>query len=390
MKKTLIESGLCYLAVLIFSASLCGCGSGTSGAPNPTTSARSQTCIGCHSRQGAEWSPSAHNTKNGASCADCHDAHPGHPNSCNVCHNGQFGSNPSAVAIRNTGAVEEYRGAVAKYADIGDSNMCLVCHREGDGTVRSDSISASLPFANTPFIRSTDATGGVTLFKKIGYHYYADSTNKYTDADFYHHDEIGIGNFSGTGTMGPCVTCHIGQASEGKRHSSMPIDGNRNLISTVCAKCHNELNAPEPITTADLDDQKDGYTSALVVLAKVLKDKGIVYRDAAPNFDTTNWLVFSVLTDGAQTMGAAFNFNLLWHDYGAYVHNRRYAKRLIFDSIDWMLDGAITGAIEAQLPASTSAGELVFTKSDGTGMYYNDVRKAAAVTYLQGTTGLRP
>lgn len=374
MKKTLIESIVCYLAVI----ALCGCGSGTSGAPDATKSTIAQTCIGCHSRQGGEWSPSAHNTKNGAACADCHDAHPGHPNSCNVCHNGQFGSNPSVVAIKND-------GAVAGYPDINASNMCLACHV---GPVHGDSVTGALNFAATPFIRSEDRTGGATLFKKSGYHYYADSTNKYSDADFYHHDEIGLSNFNGTGTFGPCVTCHIGQTGESKRHSSMPIDGSRNLISAVCVKCHNELNAPEPMTSAVLDARKNGYTSALVVLAKVLKDKGIVYRDTAPNFDTTNWLVFGVLTDGAQTMGASFNFNLLWHDYGAYVHNRRYAKRLIFDSIDWMLDGTITGSIA--LPASTPTGELVFTKSDGTGMYYNDAVKAAAISYLQGTTGSRP
>lgn len=377
MKKILIEGIFCYLAVFIILVALCGCGSGTSGVPNPTKSERSQTCIECHSRQGAEWSPSAHNTKNGASCADCHDAHPGHPNSCNVCHNGQFGSSPSVVAIRNT-------GAVAGYADISGSNMCLACHA---GTVHGTSISASLPFANTPFIRSTDVTGGVTLFNKIGFHFYPSSGNKYTDADFYHHDEIGVSNFSGTGTMGPCITCHIGQASEGKRHSSMPIDNNRNLVSAVCVKCHNELNAPEPMTSAVLDARKTGYTSALIVLAKVLKDNGIVYNDTLPNFSTTDWLVFGAST-GEQTMGAAFNFNLLWHDYGAYVHNRRYAKRLIFDSIDWMLDGTVTGLIS--LPASTPTGELIFTKSDGTGMYYNDAVKAAAISYLQGTTGSRP
>ena len=37
-------------------------------------------------------------------------------------------------------------------------------------------------------------------------------------------------------------------------------------------------------------------------------------------------------------MGAAFNLNLLFRDYGGFAHNDLYAKRLIYDSIDW-LDG---------------------------------------------------
>jgi hypothetical protein len=43
---------------------------------------------------------------------------------------------------------------------------------------------------------------------------------------------------------------------------------------------------------------------------------------------------------GQNTMGAAFNFNLLEHDPGAFVHNRMYTKRLIYDSIDWA-DGGV-------------------------------------------------
>ena len=44
--------------------------------------------------------------------------------------------------------------------------------------------------------------------------------------------------------------------------------------------------------------------------------------------------------------GAAHNYNYLYHEPGAYAHNRFYTKRLIFDSIDWLdnftLDGTIT------------------------------------------------
>ncbi len=44
-----------------------------------------------------------------------------------------------------------------------------------------------------------------------------------------------------------------------------------------------------------------------------------------------NWGTVDVL-------GAALNFNYLWHDFGAFAHNSRYVKRLIYDSIDYMDD----------------------------------------------------
>ena len=44
-------------------------------------------------------------------------------------------------------------------------------------------------------------------------------------------------------------------------------------------------------------------------------------------------------------LGAAHNFNYLHHEPGAYAHNRFYAKRLIFDSLDWLDNGALDGTI---------------------------------------------
>jgi hypothetical protein len=55
-------------------------------------------------------------------------------------------------------------------------------------------------------------------------------------------------------------------------------------------------------------------------------------------------------------MGASFNFNLLEHDPGAYVHNRMYVKRLIYDSIDWVDDGIMNYSVGATLTTLCSGG----------------------------------
>jgi len=73
--------------------------------------------------------------------------------------------------------------------------------------------------------------------------------------------------------------------------------------------------------------------------------------NAVKDWDPANGGVIT----GKNTMGAAFNFNLLEHDPGAYVHNRMYVKRLIYDSIDWADDGVLNYSVGAMLKALNPA-----------------------------------
>ena len=61
------------------------------------------------------------------------------------------------------------------------------------------------------------------------------------------------------------------------------------------------------------------------------------------------------VTYGKNFMGSAFNFNLLEHDPGAYVHNRTYVKRLIYDSIDWLDDARMNNSVGTSLNALSGA-----------------------------------
>ncbi|OGW42351.1 MAG: hypothetical protein A2010_08695 [Nitrospirae bacterium GWD2_57_9] len=80
-------------------------------------------------------------------------------------------------------------------------------------------------------------------------------------------------------------------------------------------------------------------------------------------------------TTGKNNMGAAFNFNLLDHDPGAYAHNRYYAKRLIYDSIDWLDDNQMNysvGLTLNALPGGTTykAGALEYLLNGGVATPY--------------------
>jgi len=69
--------------------------------------------------------------------------------------------------------------------------------------------------------------------------------------------------------------------------------------------------------------------------------------NAVKDWDVTNGGEAS----GKNFMGAAFNFNLFEHDPGAYVHNRTYVKRLVYDSIDWLDDASMNNSVGASLNA---------------------------------------
>ncbi|HIJ95726.1 MAG TPA: hypothetical protein HPP94_08320 [Desulfuromonadales bacterium] len=51
------------------------------------------------------------------------------------------------------------------------------------------------------------------------------------------------------------------------------------------------------------------------------------------------------LRSAAYTMGSVYNFYMLYYDPGAFAHNRRYVKRLIFDSMDWLDDGTLNKSV---------------------------------------------
>jgi hypothetical protein len=61
-------------------------------------------------------------------------------------------------------------------------------------------------------------------------------------------------------------------------------------------------------------------------------------------------------TTGKNNIGVALTLSMFLNDPAAYVHNRYYAKRLIYDSIDWLDDGVMNYSTGATLNTICSAG----------------------------------
>jgi hypothetical protein len=339
---------------------------------------------------------------------------------CNACHDDGKG-NAYSYKTRSVARVVAYynysvnstvagfptkvRQRIAKtYPDIATSNVCAECHV---GLEIGELIRTSAPFinySNISFLNSHFLSAGATVYRTSGFHFYT-SQNKYANIAYFQHDLVGVANTKGTGYSGPCVTCHIGQANENRRHSFLPTDRSGKLLSTVCIRCHDPLLVPNS-TAMDgnaIEHERSGFNAALAVLAKTLKNRGFAFVDAYPYFGTPaspvkNWRKFTGgygsglvpqagnIPAGALTMGAAFNLNLLVHDYGAFTHNRYYSKRLIYDALDWMQDGLMGNGIEGGVNALTDDASVFVSAKTGHVYAVNATTKAEAIAYLQGTS----
>lgn len=283
----------------------------------------------------------------------------------------------ATVTYANTGSTST---ETITYPDSGESNICMNCHtgRESGNIVKNLPLSTN--FAAKGFENSHYLTAGGTLFGKTGYTNFSSAEGRgkrnYTLVDFngdgvtdFQHDLIGRSAPGTRSGKGPCVECHMSNSSN---HKFLPFTEDAAgqvtaVISTVCINCH-VPGTPYALTPAVVNGQKEQYADALAALKAQLEARGFYFQEKNPYFfdaagtAVTNWTDASDTSangrfTGEQNMGAAFNYNLLKHDPGAYAHNRFYTKRLIYDALDWLDDLSLNysvGATLTALPAATS------------------------------------
>jgi len=288
---------------------------------------------------------------------------------CWGCH-----SNAGNGTLRNPGAITENYAAIINsttgttgtaatvtYPDAKGSNVCMSCHlgREvGQNITNTTDADGDLGFINSHYL----AAGG-TLFGTTGYEF---ADRDYVNRSNFKHDKIGSADAPGTGSNGPCVGCHMTTPNSHKftnvtKNAAGEITA---ITSTACVTCHsgNYALTPEALTT-----EEEEYVAALDALKATLASKGIYFHNAHPYFYNgangaggafTNWAGVYGLAEWKNSMGAAFNFNLLEHDPGGYAHNRYYAKRLIWDSIDYIYDGTLNHDVVEAIDAQVTAARL--------------------------------
>ena len=233
--------------------------------------------------------------------------------------------------------------------DMGGSNVCLNCHSGRGGMYKQLGGDAADP--NGPAEQGgTDthyyASGG-TIYQEltnIGYMYFG--AGSYDDPSYYGHDSLG------------CADCHM-TSEESHTYQVVGKDDTDTIVAIVsktCVSCHDGEHAlfvaesqvgttqdiwngtasvPTTVSqvmaddaAAEMEHEAHGYHDALDALGAVLTVAG---TPPSPNYP-----YFSGNATDQGHGGAMHNHSYLHHEPGGYAHNRFYAKRLIFDSIDWL------------------------------------------------------
>ena len=247
---------------------------------------------------------------------------------CSACHQDY------SWKRRNIGAQTldyKYNGIDVVLPDAGDSNLCLVCH-SGRGNGQS-----ARPTRNGSTYHH--AVAGAVLFSDkthVGYEFDIDgngnSAEHYGNPAHFKHNIIGM-----TNGAGPCVSCHM-KSSNSHTFGVVTKDttGAITSINTIalCNTCH---TAKYALTPAKLEEESEGYRDAGNLLDAKLTAKGIMI----PRTGTKEYIAALPAND----YGAWLNSSLTSDEPGGFAHNRYYVKRLIFDSLDWLDNGAFDGTI---------------------------------------------
>ncbi|GAM08455.1 C-type polyheme cytochrome OmcB [Geobacter sp. OR-1] len=307
--------------------------------------------------------------------------------SCDACHtsyNFAVSTVPQVTIYYNFSAAaagppetRKYNNHPVTFPSIGPSNVCIPCHAgRGNGAIIKDPdggvslTTMGLNFSNTNSPSGHDFSGAAMLMAKSGYEFSGKEYRAGIGA-VTNHDAPSAGD-----GRGPCITCHMNPGEPESHHfmavehgAQFPIIGSslawtrlysvsatspaaltiQNLVSKSCnsSSCHSGT-----ITTGTLNEDKEGYISALAALNKWVRlVRNVPAKPQLPFNSSTNkarsatkWDFLGTGT-GPDLMGAAFNLGLMNNEPGSYVHNPLYAKRLIYDSIFWLCTTATDPAL---------------------------------------------
>lgn len=283
---------------------------------------------------------------------------------CWACHD----TAPPTVSLRDDHPMSdtiEYTIPTGRApGDITGSNVCVSCHvgRMGGEDVKLLPLTTRYNNISAHYL-----SAGGTMYRTIGYEF---SGQNYANAAGYMHTMAGT-TMPNTGMNGPCVSCHMAGDAGHTLEASIEDGGgtitNIPSFGSSCAACHVE---GETALIATLNTKKTGYEAALTAL------EGLI--DARPEFKVCSNYPYLVAEGAAcsrtnayptgggswashDLIGAVFNYGVLGngHEPGAFVHNSLYAKRLIYDSIDYIDDNTLNSSVAATIgvgPALTWLG----------------------------------
>ncbi len=280
---------------------------------------------------------------------------------CWACHTDSAGGLRDPGVFANVSPYSEPAARIAAVPDLSGSNICMSCHsarQSGQSAVKDKDFATEIAGMHFGNITSHYLAAGGVMFRTVGYEY---AGMDYSNVVYFAHDKIGTAAGTGIGENGPCVSCHMKNA-DGHKFVNVTKDGSGDVTaipswSQICSNCH--VSEANLVTT--LNTLETGFDAALSAITAQLATKGIYYNPASgypyvfssptvQHFGTA----FTAWPD-MDTLGATYNLDMLSHLPGAYVHNNQYVRKLIYDSIDFLDDGAHNKSVEATLGGAGDA-----------------------------------
>jgi hypothetical protein len=252
---------------------------------------------------------------------------------CSTCHNEEAWPERYAVASVTfpSGKTVSYGGKDADGKFLADdSNLCLQCHQGRESTT---SMNNSLRG------KELDVVDPGVRFKNI--HYFA------AGATVFGGEVLGAYQYEGKEYAG--VNLHAGENGEAKANKCADCHDVHALEPNTesCETCHGTAD-PTTIRESDVDydgdgDVTEGIKGELDTLTEALYTAMQTYSTANGGEISYNSVTYPYFFDvdgkGYATwtprlVKAAFNYQYVQKDTGAFVHNPKYVIQILIDSIE--------------------------------------------------------
>ncbi len=252
---------------------------------------------------------------------------------CSTCHNEEAWPERYAVASVTfpSGKTVSYGGKDADGKFLADdSNLCLQCHQGRESTTSMNNALKG---------KELDVVDPGVRFKNI--HYFA------AGATIFGGEVLGAYQYEGKEYVG--VNLHAGENGEAKANKCADCHDVHALEPNTesCETCH-ETADPAAIRVSDVDFDGDGnvtegikgeldtLTEALYTAMQTYSAANggeISYNPAAyPYFFDADSKGYATWTP--RLVKAAFNYQYVQKDTGAFVHNPKYVIQILIDSIE--------------------------------------------------------
>jgi hypothetical protein len=270
---------------------------------------------------------------------------------CDTCHD--VTNFPATYSVP---AAKFPSGAVLGFGEGSPANLCIECHQGRESTVSvnkaigdapADTVSVDLRFRNPHYFGA-----GATLFGTEAKGAYEFTGKTYLG----HHAHVDAGQ--------TCVTCHNAH--------------DLSVNTTLCAGCHPGNNGPETIRMGTTDYDGDANTTegmydevkteqellyaAIQKYATDVAKAPIVYDASSYPYFFNDTNANGVAdpdeldrTNGYSTwtpnlLRAAYNYQWVQKDPGAFTHNGKYILQILYDSIQ-AVRGDVTKLTRPAIPA---------------------------------------